>query len=91
MKVYVDTWFYVTKKFGNMGFIEVYRGVLRYENGIYPTIPNFIVNYISFVWDDFSDQKTHFCQDEETSIIQQIILYRMDSEFSIGRQLLLKK
>ena len=42
MKVYGDTWFYVTEKFGNMGFIEVYRGVLRYENGIYPTIPSFM-------------------------------------------------
>ena len=42
MKVYVDTWIYVTEKFGNMGFIEVYRGILRYETGIYPTIPNFI-------------------------------------------------
>ena len=43
MKVYVDTWIYVTDKFGNMGFIEVYRGILRYETGIYPTIPNFII------------------------------------------------
>ena len=42
MKVYVDTWIYVTEKFVNMGFIEVYRGILRYETGIYPTIPNFI-------------------------------------------------
>ena len=25
-----------------MGFIEAYRGILRYETGIYPTIPNFI-------------------------------------------------
>ena len=44
MKVYVDTWIYVTEKFGNMGFIEVYRGILRYETGIYPTIPNFMLN-----------------------------------------------
>ena len=28
-----------------MGFIEVYRGVLRYENGIYPTIPSFMYVY----------------------------------------------
>ena len=42
MKVYVDTWIYVTEKFGNMGYIEVYRGILRYETGIYPTIPSFI-------------------------------------------------
>ena len=31
MKVYVDTWIYVTEKFENMGFIEVYRGILKYE------------------------------------------------------------
>ena len=42
MKVYVDTWIYVTEKFGKLGYIEVYRGILRYETGIYPTIPNFI-------------------------------------------------
>ena len=34
MKVYVDTWIYVTEKFVNMGFIEVYKGILRYEIGI---------------------------------------------------------
>ena len=34
MKVYVDTWIYVTEKFGKLGFIEVYRGILRYETGI---------------------------------------------------------
>ena len=33
-----------------MGFIEVYRGILRYETGIYPTIPSFIASYISFVF-----------------------------------------
>lgn len=49
MKVYVDTWIYVTEKFGNMGFIEVYRGILRYETGIYPTIPNFILLFSSVV------------------------------------------
>ena len=53
MKVYVDTWIYVTEKFGNMGFIEVYRGILRYETGIYPTIPNFIFNQISFICNGF--------------------------------------
>ena len=42
MKVYADTWIYVTEKFGNMGYIEVYEGILRYETGIYPTIPSFI-------------------------------------------------
>ena len=34
MKVFVDTWIYVTEKFGNMGYIEVYRGILRYKTGI---------------------------------------------------------
>ena len=34
MNVYVDTWICITEKFGNMGFIEVYRGILRYETGI---------------------------------------------------------
>ena len=48
MKVYVDTWIYATEKFGNMGFIEVYRGILRYETGIYPTIPSFICCISSF-------------------------------------------
>lgn len=42
MKVYVDTWIYVTEKYENMGFIELYKGILRYETGILPTIPNFI-------------------------------------------------
>ena len=53
MKVYVDTWIYVTEKFGNMGFIEVYRGILRYETGIYPTIPNFIYSHFSFISNGF--------------------------------------
>ena len=48
MKVYIDTWIYVTEKFANMGFVEVYRGILRYETGIYPTIPSFIAVCISF-------------------------------------------
>ena len=34
MKVYVDTWIYVTEKYANMGFIELYKGILRYETGI---------------------------------------------------------
>lgn len=34
MKVYADTWIYVMKKFGNMGYIEFYEGILRYEAGI---------------------------------------------------------
>ena len=42
MKVYGDTWLYVAEKFGNVGFIEVYREVLRNENGSFPTIPGFI-------------------------------------------------
>ena len=42
MKVYVDTRIYVTEKFVNMGYIEVYEGRLRYEKAVQPTIPNFI-------------------------------------------------
>ena len=42
MKVYVDAWIYVTEKFVNMGNIELYEGVLRYEKADYPPIPNFI-------------------------------------------------
>lgn len=42
MKVYIDTWIYVTEKFVNMGNIELYEGVLRYEKADYPPIPNFI-------------------------------------------------
>ena len=64
---------------------------LTCEIGHQIPIPNFIVFYISFVWDDFSDQETRFRRDEETSIIQQIILYRMDPEFSIGLRRLMKK
>ena len=47
MKVYVDAWIYVTEKFVNMGNIELYEGVLRYEKADYPPIPNFIYLYIS--------------------------------------------
>lgn len=36
MKVYVDAWIYVTEKFVNMGNIELYEGVLRYEKVDYP-------------------------------------------------------
>lgn len=36
-----------------MGYIEVYRGILRYETGIYPTIPNFIFFQISFIFNTF--------------------------------------
>lgn len=43
MKVYVDAWIYVTEKFVNMGNIELYEGVLRYEKADYPPIPNFIL------------------------------------------------
>lgn len=39
MKVYVDAWIYVTEKFVNMGNIELYEGVLRYEKADYPPIP----------------------------------------------------
>ena len=31
MKLHEDTWIYISEKFGNMGFIEVYEGILRYE------------------------------------------------------------
>ena len=71
--------------------IDIYGDILRYMKWHQTTIPNFIVFYISFVWDDFSDQETRFRRDEETSIIQQIILYRMDPEFSIGLRRLMKK
>ncbi len=30
------------EKFENMGNIEVYEGILRYEKADYPSIPNFI-------------------------------------------------
>lgn len=49
MKVYVDAWIYVTEKFVNMGNIELYEGVLRYEKTDYPPIPNFIFLHISFI------------------------------------------
>lgn len=39
MKVYVDAWIYVTEKFVNMGNIELYEGVLRYEKTDYTPIP----------------------------------------------------
>ena len=42
MKVYVDTWIYISEKFGNMRFIKVYEGILTYEKFVYPTIPSFI-------------------------------------------------
>ena len=48
MKVYVDEWIYVTEKFVNMGNIELYEGVLRYEKADYPPIPSFIAVCISF-------------------------------------------
>ena len=53
MKVYVDEWIYVTEKFVNMGNIELYEGVLRYEKTDYPPIPNFIVFSISLKCLDF--------------------------------------
>ncbi len=34
MKLYVNTWIYITAEYENMGFIEVYKGILRYEIGI---------------------------------------------------------
>ena len=44
MKVYVDAWIYVTEKFVNMGNIELYEGVLRYEKADYPPSPIFILS-----------------------------------------------
>ena len=46
MKVYVDAWIYVTEKFVNMGNIELYEGVLRYEKADYPPIPNFMAKLL---------------------------------------------
>ena len=43
MKVYVDAWIYVTEKFVNMGNIELYEGVLRYEKVDYPPDLLFII------------------------------------------------
>ena len=42
MKVYVDAWIYVTEKFVNVGNIELYEEISRYEKADYPPIPNFI-------------------------------------------------
>ena len=53
MKVYVDTWICITEKFGNMGFIEAYEGILRYGKFRYPTIPNFIYSHFSFISNGF--------------------------------------
>ena len=48
MKVYVDAWIYVTEKFVNMGNIELYEGVLRYEKADYPPIAIFMFGPIKF-------------------------------------------
>ena len=50
MKVYVDAWIYVTEKFVNVGNIELYEEISRYEKADYPPIPNFIIYYISFIF-----------------------------------------
>lgn len=42
MKVYVDTWIYGTEQFVNVGNIELYEEISRYEKADYPPIPNFI-------------------------------------------------
>ena len=34
MKLYVNICIYITAEYENMGFIEVYKGILRYEIGI---------------------------------------------------------
>lgn len=31
MKLHEDTWIYISEKFGKLGYIEVYKGILRYE------------------------------------------------------------
>ena len=41
----LDWLIYVTEKFVNMGNIELYEGVLRYEKADYPPIPNFICTH----------------------------------------------
>ena len=48
MKVYVDAWIYVTEKFVNVGNIELYEEISRYEKADYPPIPSFIAVCISF-------------------------------------------
>lgn len=48
MKVYVDAWIYVTEKFVNVGNIELYEEISRYEKADYPPIPNFMVLTIPF-------------------------------------------
>ena len=60
MKVYVDAWIYVTEKFVNMGNIELYEGVLRYEKADYPPIPSFIFLHISFIYWRLSTLKKSF-------------------------------
>ena len=34
MNIYANTWIYTTKKCVNMGFIELYKGILRYEKAV---------------------------------------------------------
>ena len=44
-----------------MGFIELYKGILRYETAVYPTMPNFIYLYLLYmVYFHFSIQQTPF-------------------------------
>ena len=45
MKVYVDAWIYVTEKFVNVGNIELYEEISRYEKADYPPIPNFMLTF----------------------------------------------
>ena len=54
MKVYVDAWIYVTEKFVNMGNIELYEGVLRYEKADYPPIPSLIIFLYLFIFTHLS-------------------------------------
>ena len=53
MKVYVDAWIYVTEKFVNVGNIELYEEISRYEKADYPPIPNFIYFCISLKFSFF--------------------------------------
>ena len=55
MKVYVDAWIYVTEKFVNVGNIELYEEISRYEKADYPPMPNFMAYSPSFA--AFSGQR----------------------------------
>lgn len=50
MKVYVDAWIYVTEKFVNVGNIELYEEISRYEKADYPPIPSFIKEILLLIF-----------------------------------------